>query len=97
MNLPMKETPCSARQPVSAEVAQSAERVAARAQHLSELLDNKLHSVMTTASPRPSETVSSVNKDLVEYPPLFADLRDCLTRINAALDAIEYAMSRTEL
>ena len=85
---------CSARQPVSAEVAQFAERLANQAQALAERVNGKLHSVMTSECPRPCEIAS---KDSTEYPPLFSDLRGNLMTINGALESIEYALSRTEL
>jgi hypothetical protein len=85
---------CAPRQPVSAEVAQFAERLANQAQQLAERVNGKLHSVMTSECPRPCEVV---NKDSTEYPPLFSDLRGNLIAINGALESIEYAMSRTEL
>lgn len=88
------EATCAARQPVSAEVAMFAEQLAKRAQDLAELVNGKLHSVMTSETPRPCEDIS---KDSQEYPPLFADLRNNFQSIAGALDSIEYAMSRTEL
>jgi hypothetical protein len=85
---------CPTRQPVSAEVAQFAERLAKQAQELADRVNGKLHSVMTSECPRPCE---AVDKDSTEYPPLFSDLRENLIMINGALDSIEYALSRTEL
>jgi hypothetical protein len=88
------EASCTARQPVSAEVAQFAERLATRARDLAERTNGKLHSVMTSETPRSCEVLS---KDGQEYPPLFADLRGNFVSIASALDSIEYALSRTEL
>ena len=82
------------RQPVSAEVAEYAERLSNRAYQLAERVNGKLHSVMTSEQPRPCELKSN---DPVEYPPLFADMRGNLNGISNALDSIEYALSRTEL
>lgn len=82
------------RKPVSAEVANYAERLANRAQQLAERVNGKLHSVMTSEGPRPDELPC---KDPVEYPPLFSDMRGNLNGISNALDSIEDAMSRTEL
>lgn len=82
------------RQPVAAEVANFAERLARRAQELAERVNGKLHSVMTSECPRPCE---GIGKDSQEYPPLFADLRGNFQSIASALDSIEYALSRTEL
>jgi len=90
----IQEAGCTARQPVAAEVAQFAERLAKQAQQLAERVNGKLHSVMTSEGPRPCEVSG---KDSMEYPPLFSDLRENLIAINGALDSIEYAMSRTEL
>lgn len=86
--------PQPARQPVSADVMQYANNLANRAQSLAERVNEKLHPVMTSETPRARGTVC---KDSVEYPPMFADMRNNLQRIDAALDSIEYAMSRTEL
>jgi len=88
------EASCTVRQPVSAEVAQFAERLATRARDLAERTNGKLHSVMTSETPRSCEVLS---KDGQEYPPLFADLRGNFVAIAGALDSIEYALSRTEL
>lgn len=88
------EASCAARQPVSAEVAMFAERLAKRAQDLAERVNGKLHSVMTSETPRPCEVLG---KDGQEYPPLFNDLRGNFQAIAGALDSIEYAMQRTEL
>ena len=88
------EAGCAARQPVSAEIAQFAERLAQQAQQLAERVNGKLHSVMTSECPRPTEVLC---KDSTEYPPLFSDLRGNLIAINGALESIEYALSRTEL
>ena len=82
------------RPPVSTEVAQFAEGLANQAQALAERVNNKLHSVMTSDFPRPYEVAG---KTSTEYPPLFADLRGNLMRIDDALESIEYALSRTEL
>ena len=82
------------KQPVSLEIAQLAQDLANKAQALSERVDDKLAPVMISAEPLNSGAVA---KDVTEYPPLFSDLRDSLRRINAALDNIGYAMSRTEL
>lgn len=88
------EATCTDRQPVSAEVAMFADRLAKRAQDLAERVNGKLHSVMTSETPRPCEVVG---KDGHEYPPLFNDLRGNFQAIAGALDSIEYAMQRTEL
>lgn len=82
------------RKPVSAEVAGFAELLANRAQQLAERVNGKLHSVMTSETPRPCETTC---KDSQEYPPLFADLRNNFQAIAVALDSIDHALSRTEL
>lgn len=86
--------PQPARQPVSADVMQYAQNLANRAQSLAERVNGKLHPVMTSETPRACGTAC---KDSVEYPPMFADMRNNLQGIEAALDSIEYAMSRTEL
>jgi hypothetical protein len=91
------EANCAARQPVSAEVAMFAERLAKRAQDLAERVNGKLHSVMTSDTPRPCEVIVKDSKDGQEYPPLFNDLRVNFQAISGALDSIEYAMQRTEL
>ena len=83
-----------ARQPVAADVMQYAQNLANRAQSLAERVNGKLHPVMTSETPR---ACGAVCKDSVEYPPMFSDLRDNLQGIDAALDSIEYALSRTEL
>ena len=91
-----KEVGCSARQPVAAEVAQFAERLAKQAQVLADKVNGKLHSVMTSDCPRPCDPVNK-NMDTIEYPPLFSDLRGNLSAIELAFASIEYALSRTEL
>ncbi len=83
------------RQPVSAEVAQFAQNLANRAQALAERVNGKLHSVMTSETPRACG--GAIAKDSVEYPPLFSDMRNSFQGIDSALDSIEYALSRTEL
>ena len=83
-----------ARQPVSVEVVQFAQNLASRAQSLAERVNGKLHPVMTSETPHACGTSS---KDSAEYPPMFSDLRNSFQGIDAALDSIEYAMSRTEL
>ena len=83
------------RKPVSVEVAEFAQNLANRAQDIADRVDGKLHSVMTSSTPR--ELVNACVKDSVEYPPLFSDLRINLQGIESALNSIEYAMSRTEL
>ena len=82
------------REPVSAEVASYVQRLAERALFLADRVNGKLHSVMTSECPRACE---EKGKDLVEYPPLFSDIRSNLNGIENALDSIESAMSRTEL
>lgn len=91
-----KEVGCSARQPVAAEVAQFAERLAKQAQVLADKVNGKLHSVMTSDRPQPCNPLSD-SKDSVEYPPLFNDLRGNLSAIELAFASIEHALSRTEL
>ena len=81
-------------QPISADIAQFARDLASRAQDISDLVDDKLSPVMTRAR-LPSDDVQG--NDMVEYPPLFSDLRSSLLNIEAALNSIVYAMSRTEL
>ena len=83
-----------ARQPVAVEVMNYAQNLAGRAQTLAELLSGKLHPVMTSETPR---ACGAALKDGTEYPPLFSDLRNSFQGIDAALDTIEYALSRTEL
>lgn len=82
------------RQPVAVEVMNYAQNLAGRAQTLAERLNGKLHTVMTSETPR--ACVASL-KDGAEYPPLFSDLRNSFQGIDSALDSIEYALSRTEL
>ena len=82
------------RQPVAAEVAQFAQNLNQRAASLAELVNGKLHPVMTSDYPR---ECCKPTPDSVEYPPLFSDLRGNLQGIEVALNAIEYALSRTEL
>lgn len=84
-----------ARQPVSQEVAQFAQNLASRAQALAEMVNGKLHPVMTSETPRPLS--AACEKESVEYPPLFSDIRCNLFGIENALNSIEYALSRTEL
>lgn len=84
----------TARQPVSADVMQYAQNLSDRAQSLAERVIEKLHPVMTSDAPR---ACAALCKESVEYPPMFADLRSSLQGIDAALDSIEGAMSRTEL
>lgn len=88
------EVGCAARQPVAAEVASYAERLASRARDLAERVNGKLHSVMTSETPRHCELAA---KDGQEYPPLFNDLRGNFQAISGALDSIESALQRTEL
>ena len=78
--------------PVSAEVAQFAERLATRA-GFAERTNGKPILVMTSETPRSCEVLS---KDGQEVPPLFADLRGNFVAIAGALDSIEYALPRTE-
>ena len=82
------------RQPVAAEVAQFAQNLNQRAVSLAERVNGKLHPVMTSDYPR---ECCKPTPDSVEYPPLFSDLRGNLQGIEGALNAIEYALSRTEL
>ena len=82
------------RQPVAAEVAQFAQTLNQRAASLADLVNGKLHPVMTSDYPR---ECGKPGKDGVEYPPLFSDLRGNLQGIESALDSIECALSRTEL
>jgi len=86
--------PCAAHEPVAADVVSFAERLANKAQQLSEAVNVKLHPVMNSEQPRPCE---SIGKEIQEYPPLFAELHNKFQAIAGALDSIEYAMSRTEL
>ena len=88
------DVPCAAREPISTEVVSFAERLANRAQQLSERVNEKLHPVMTSEASRQGE---GTVKEVQEYPPLFADLRNNFKKIAGALDSIEHAVSRTEL
>lgn len=82
------------RRPVASEVADFAQSLANRAAALSERVNCKLESVMVASCPLPDAIEA---KDSKEYPPLFSDLRNSLRGIEAALENIESAMSRTEL
>lgn len=82
------------REPVSSEVLAFAATLANRAESLAERTQAKLSPVMTSPIPNPVEIIG---KDLTEYPPLFSDLRGRFFVISKALDAIEDALSRTEL
>lgn len=82
------------RQTVASEVTEFAQSLANRAQSLAERVEGKLNSVMTSAAPRDCGDACSPS---VEYPPLFSELRNSLQGIEASLNTIEYALSRTEL
>lgn len=86
--------PPPARQPVAAGVLGFAEKLTVRAQMLADQVDMRLRPVMT--SDNRAECLNSAEKP-EEYPPLFADLRNCFQGIEGALDRIEDALSRTEL
>lgn len=85
------------RMPVAEEVMQLAHNLANRAEALADMLNEKLRPVMTSEVPRPSNVLCKDSNESQEYPPLFADLRDKFWAISSALDAIEFAMERTEL
>ena len=88
------ESTIQKRRPVSADILQFARDLASRAQEISTIVDDKLAPVMIRAQ-LPSDDVQ--DNVMVDYPPLFLDLRDSLLSIEAALNSIVYAMSRTEL
>lgn len=82
-----------ARRPVSTEVMDFANDLAARAACLAEDVHAKLHPVMNAAPPT-GEGLGVVRE---VYPPYFQSLRDHLVKIEGALNAIQDALSRTEL
>lgn len=82
------------RKSVAAEVVQFAQNLNQRATSLAEHVNKKLHPVMTSDYPRECTKPPS---DSAEYPPLFSDLRGNLQGIEGALNAIEFALLRTEL
>lgn len=67
-------------------VCDMADRIAARAYE-------RLQPVMAPSTPRGQPE----NIDQVEWPPLFSDIRNKMQAIEAALDSIDDALSRTEL
>ena len=84
------------KQSVAAEVVSYVERLANRAQQLTERVDMKLHPIMTSdqLQPKPTEVTDKVGR---EYPPLFAGIQSKLYEISCALESIERALDRTEL
>ena len=83
-----------AREPIASEIMKYANRLAERSENLSARLSDRLSPVTSIAPP----SVACNGKESVQdYPPLFADLRRSFRNIEAALDAINDTMDRTEL
>ena len=85
----------SPREPVAREVLLLAERLAAQAQTLAEMVNVKLCSVMHDAVPRADAPSAQMRAD--SWPPLFDNLRTSFRSIEDGLTAINDALARTEL
>lgn len=81
------------REPVSHEIMTFAARLAERAETTCAKVCGKLQPVMISSFP----IGKTADKQPREYPPLFEDLREKFLCIEAALNGIEDAMTRTEL
>ena len=80
--------------PISNEILERLKVLAEKAAAVNDRTQGKLTPVMI--SPRPVGTPEGM-KEPREYPPLFAEIRERLNIIDAALDGISEALSRTEL
>ena len=80
-------------QTIAEDVTRFAECVASRAQNVAAAVHAKLHPVMLGDLPREGREYAVAS----DYPPLFEELHKSLIEIDASLDYIENAMSRTAL